>query len=76
MRGSKRLNKLFKMVVKGFGYRRNRSIDLRFNIFVSMMRDDDEESVRRKFDFVLFCLKFFLFFLGFDKRWNKLIRLD
>lgn len=59
------------MVVKGFGYRRNFSIDSRFNIFVSMMRDDDEESVRRKFDFVLFCLKLFLFFLGFDKRWNK-----
>lgn len=76
LRGSKRSNKSPKMAAKGFGHRRNRSTDSRPNTPVSMMRDDDEESVRRKFDFVLFCLKLFLPFLGLDKRWNKLIRLD
>lgn len=46
LRGSKRSNKSPKMAAKGFGHRRNRSTDSRPNTPVSMMRDDDEESVR------------------------------
>ena len=48
LRGSKRSNKSPKMAAKGFGHRRNRSTDSRPTTPVSMMRDDDEESIRRK----------------------------
>lgn len=51
LRGSKRSNKSPKMAAKGFGHRRNRSTDSRPTTPVSMMRDDDEESIRRKFAF-------------------------
>ncbi|XP_062595030.1 serine/arginine repetitive matrix protein 1-like [Saccostrea cucullata] len=46
LRSSKRSNKSPKPAAKGFGHRRNRSTDSRPVTPTSMMRDDDEESIR------------------------------